>query len=76
MRMGVMHTAEPASTQEATAWMVKILDITYVKADLKHVANNDVHLNDEERTLSLRLLEDFEDLFDGTLGEWATDPVD
>ena len=43
----VMQTSEPASTQEATNWMVKILDITYKKADLKQVADNAIHLNAE-----------------------------
>ena len=35
MREVVMQTAEPASTGEATEGMVKILDNTYEKADLK-----------------------------------------
>ena len=48
--------------------MVKIYDSTYAKSDLKQVANNATQLNAEERTLLLSLLEDFEDLFDGTLG--------
>ena len=56
--------------------MVKIIGSTYVKLDLKQVANNVTHLNAEERTLLLSLLEDFEDLFNGTLGDWATEPVD
>ena len=55
--------------------MVKIIYSTYAKADLKQVVNAS-QLNSEERTLLLRLLEDFEDLFDGTLGDWATEPVD
>ena len=38
--------------------MVKILDITYAKADLKQVVNGS-QLNSEERTLLLILLEDF-----------------
>ena len=48
--------------------MVKILDSTYAKAYINQVANNATHLNSEEITLLLRLLEDFGDLFDGTLG--------
>ena len=55
--------------------MVKILDSTYVKADLKQVANNATQLNAEEITRLLSFLEDFADLFDGTLGDWATEPV-
>ena len=54
---------------------MKTLNSTYVKADLKHVANNATQLNVEEIILLLSLLEDFEDLFDGTLGDWATETV-
>ena len=35
--------------------MVKILDSTYVKADLKQVADNENQQNSEERTLLLSL---------------------
>ena len=70
-----MQTAEPASTRESNEWMVKILNSTYAKADLKQVANNSTQLNNEERNLLIILLEDFEELFDGTLGDWATEPV-
>ena len=56
--------------------MVKILDITYARAYLKQVVDNASQLNVEENTLLLILLEDSEDLFDGTLGNWASEPVD
>ena len=55
----VMWTAEPDSTREATEILVKIIDINYVKADLKQVADNATQLNSEERTQLLRLLEYF-----------------
>ena len=54
----------------------KIIDITYEKADLKQVANNATQLNAEERNKLLSLLKEFEDLFDGNLGDWDTEPVD
>ena len=56
--------------------MVKIFDITYEKADLEKVVANPSQLNYEERILLLSVLEDFWDFFDGTLGDWATEPVD
>ena len=55
--------------------MVKILDITYGKEDLMQVANNSTQLNAEERTLLLSIIEDFKDLFEVTLGDWATEPI-
>ena len=33
-------------------------------------------LNDDEGNKPLSFPEDFEDLFDGTLGNWDTEPVD
>ena len=47
MREVVMQTAEPASTIEATEWIVKIINSTYVKAELNQVANNSTQLNSE-----------------------------
>ena len=76
MREVVMQNAEPDSTLEANERMVKILDSTYAKSDLKQVADNATQMNDEERTLVLSLLEDLNELFNGTLGKCATDPVD
>ena len=53
MRKVVMQTPEPASTWEATEWMVKILNITYENEYLKQVADNSRQLNYEEITLFL-----------------------
>ena len=71
-----IQTLEPASTREATETLVKILNITYANTDLKDVAYNTTHMNTEERTQLLRFLEDSEDLFGGTLGDWDTETVD
>ena len=76
MRKVVMQTVEPASTREATGRMVKILNSTYEKSDLKQVSDDATQLDAEWRTLLLRLLEDFEEFFDGALGDWYTELVD
>jgi len=67
---------EPESTQEATKRAVHILDAKYEKADLQSVVDtNCKHLSLDERQSLLDLLNEFEDLFDGTLGDWKTEPV-
>ena len=67
---------EPASTREATNRAVEILDANYKKADLLEVVRTRCsHLNIHQRQKLLTLLRQFEDLFDGTLGEWKTKPV-
>ena len=70
-----MQTDEPDFTWEANKKNVKILNSIYVKAYLKQVADNANQLNAEERTMLPRLLEDFGDLFDGTLGDCDIGPI-
>ena len=72
----VMQTAEPASTREANEIMVKILDRTYAKAELKQVADYTTHMNAEEITQLPSILEDFQDLSGGTLGNWSAETSD
>ena len=49
--------------------ILEILNIKCEKEELKQVTNNASQLNAEERNQLLRLLRDFEELFDGTLGD-------
>ena len=49
---------------------------TIFSIDAKRTHFSYPQLNSEERTLLLSLPEDLEDLFDGNLGDWATEPVD
>ncbi len=61
---------EPKSTEELTDQAIKILDAKYKKADLPSIVeNNCLHLSLQQRTELLNLLMEFEELFDGTLGE-------
>ena len=67
---------EPHSTQEATQRVVQILDAKYEKADLQSVVStNCTHLSPQDQSKLLELLTEFEELFDGTLGDWNTEPV-
>ena len=70
-----MQTAEPFSTREATKILVKILDSTYAKWDLEQVDANATHIESEQRTQLLRLLNHFEVMFDVTLWDWDIEPV-
>jgi len=67
---------EPKSTELATRRIVEILDAKYEKANLPELVENECsHLNPVEKLQLLELLTEFEDLFDGTLGDWDTEPV-
>ncbi len=65
---------ELQSTQEATQWVVHILDAKYEKADLQSiVSTNCTHLSLQDQNLLLELLTEFGELFDGTLDDWNTE---
>ena len=67
---------EPQSTLDATNRVVGILDAKYEKADLRSLVDEHCkHLPLHDRNKLLDLLTEYEDLFDGTLGEWNTEPV-
>jgi hypothetical protein len=67
---------EPIATEDATKRAIKILDATYEKADIpKIVRENYQHLTSDQQNKLLRLLLRFEQLFDGTLGDWKTSPA-
>ena len=72
----IVEKQEPKSTQEATERVLNILDAKYKKANLEEIVEGNKHLSKNERKLLLQLLKKFESLFDGTLGEWKTEPVE
>ena len=67
-----MH--DPDTTEAAR--IQSIIDIKYAPQDIDGIANECVHLTETERSGLRKLLHKFEDLFDGTLGTWKTDPID
>jgi hypothetical protein len=66
---------EHNSTLEATQQAVKILGAQYEKADLNTVAKeNCSHPSVSDQENLPKLLTEFEDIFDGMLGVWDTEP--
>ena len=55
--------------------MVKILDSKYEKANLEEIVANAKNLDEDQKQMLLKLLKQYETLFDGTLGRWNTTPV-
>ena len=72
----LQRTAEPAVTKEATSRMVRILDSTYEKADLQEVVQLAKHISSQQRSMLYQLLQKYEEIFDGGLSDWETEPVD
>ena len=64
---------EPAATDLATSRATKILDAKCEKADITAIIQENCnHLEVTKQQKLLKLLQEFEELFDGTLGEWNT----
>ena len=72
----ISESKEPVVTQKATDRIIKLLDAKYQKADLRAVVQKATHLNSRQREMLYALLIKYEDIFDGKLGEWKTDPVE
>ncbi len=76
LKLNTSFSQEPASTRGATKRVVEILDAKYAKTDLPAIVrDNCKHPSPSERESLLSLLLKFEQLFDGTLGEWTLLPV-
>ena len=67
---------EPEALAEATERLKGILDAKYEKANLSEVAADCEHLNGKQQDKLRDLLEEFKDLFDGTLGKWQMEPYE
>jgi hypothetical protein len=71
LRHNTSQAQEPVSTRNATKRLIEILDAKYDKADLPAI----VHLTASQQEKLLSLLFDYEQLFDGTIGDWNRPPV-
>jgi Reverse transcriptase (RNA-dependent DNA polymerase) len=52
-----------------------IIESKYTPADLSKIVEECAHLEKAEQKQLLKLLQKYEDLFDGSLGTWKTDPI-
>ncbi len=75
-KLNANYAQELESTRNATKHVVEILDAKYDKADLPSIVKNYcVHLSTPHQSLLLVLLLKYEEIFDGTLGDWKLPPV-
>ena len=67
---------EPISMRVATTRTVEILDAKYEEANIPEIVKTNCgHLTTLQRNKLLRLLLEHKELFDGSLGDWDTEPV-
>ncbi len=73
LKLNLSLATEPKSTQEATKRVRRILDAKYQKADLQAIVKDKCnHLSADQQKKLLQLLQKYESLFDGTIGDWKT----
>ena len=72
----MQQAVEPTVTKNATSRMIKILDSNYEKADLHMVVQQAKHINSQQQEQLYQLLKKYEEIFDGKLSKWDTEPVD
>jgi hypothetical protein len=70
-----LASTEPQSLVDEFSRSTKILDAEYKPAILEEVTQLCDNLNSEEQHHLLELLQKYEHLFDGTLGEFSMDPI-
>jgi hypothetical protein len=73
MEQELLYAHDPNTTDAER--IQSIIASKYCPADLNKIVEECTHLGKTEQRQLLKLLQ-FEDLFDGTLGTWKTDPVD
>jgi hypothetical protein len=74
MEQELLYAHDPSTTDAER--IQNIVESKYTPADLNKIDEDCTHLEKNEQRQLLRLLQKFENLFDGTLGTWKTDPVD
>ena len=70
----ILYAHDPDTTDAKR--IQDIIESKYCPADLEKIVSECGHLAKDEQQQLLQLLQKYEDLFDGTLGTWQTDPID
>ena len=71
----LLSTEEPISTSDEKSRTIKILDAKYEAANLDELVSESTNLDVDQQKALRYLLGKYEDLFDGTLGDFDTDPI-
>ncbi len=67
-----MH--DPVTSEEER--IQGILHIKYAPADLDKIVQGSTHLLEDDRKALREVLAKYEDIFDGSLGTWITEPIE
>ena len=70
----ILSMHDPLTTEAER--IQRIMEVKYAPADLDEIVKEIKHLTHEEQSQLLTLLTKYEDLFDGSLGTWKTEPIE
>jgi hypothetical protein len=70
----ILYSQDPDATDAER--IQNIVESKYCPADLRKVVNECTILDDKQKEILFQLLTKYENLFDGTLGTWKTDPIE
>jgi hypothetical protein len=73
MEQELLYAHDPTTTDAER--IQNIIESKYTPADLNKIVEECTHLEKDEQKQLLKLLQKFEELFDGSLGTWKTDPI-
>jgi hypothetical protein len=69
----ILHAHDPDTTDAER--IQGIIESKYTPADLSKIVEECTHLEQAKRRQLLHLLQKYEDLINGSLGTWKTDPL-
>jgi hypothetical protein len=67
------HVGNTVAMEEAATRIREILEAKYEKANLTEICDKSMHLETEQQEQLFRLLSQYEELFNGELGQWDGD---
>ena len=69
------ETFETEATKAMISRMTRIAESKYEPADLDKVVGSCTNLSTQDQSALYKVLKDFEEMFDGQLGEWKMEPI-
>jgi hypothetical protein len=73
MEQELLYAHDPTTTDAER--VQNIIESKFTPADLNKIVEECTHLEKDKQKQLLKLLQKFEELFDGSLGTWKTNPI-
>ena len=74
--LNLMDQEYPEAVKEQYIRIGRIIDANYEKANFEQEVNKLIHLTKLQRVILLSCIKQYEDMFDGNIGEWTGSPIE